>query len=242
LLAVIDLHCHFLPGVDDGAQTLGEALELARAAVADGITTAVMTPHVHIGRYKNTRSSIAKEVIRFRRKLAAEKIPLRIVAGGEVHMSPEVMELEEAGELPCIGVVDGYRVVLVEFPHGHIPLGSDRLVQWMFGRNIRPMIAHPERNKAVMHDPEKIYPFVAMGCMLQLTAGAVVGQFGSLVQKCSLALLEREWVTVLATDAHNLNHRPPNMSLTKSFLEKWGGASIADNLTRVIPAAIAGLK
>jgi protein-tyrosine phosphatase len=242
LRAVIDLHCHYLPGIDDGAQTLSEALALARGAVADGITTAVMTPHVHPGRYENNLSSISQAVIHFREILAEENIPLKIIAGGEIHLSPEIMDHVETDELPFIGFVDGYRVVLIEFPPGHIPVGSDRLVQWLFGRNIRPMIAHPERNKDVMRNLEKIYPFVAMGCMLQLTAASVIGQFGKPAQQCALGMLEREWATVLATDAHNIKNRPPNMSLARDYLVKWGGDSIASHLTSTMPARIVGLQ
>ncbi len=239
---MIDLHCHYLPGIDDGAQTLSEALELARAAVADGITTAVMTPHVHPGRYENNQSCISQEVIHFRQILAEEDIPLKIISGGEVRLSPEVIDLVEMDELPYIGLIDGYRVVLIEFPPDHIPVGADKLIQWLFGRHIRPMIAHPERNKDVMRNMEKIYPFVAVGCMLQITAGAVIGQFGRLAQECSLGMLEREWVTVLASDAHNIKNRPPNMSLARDYLVKWRGESIANQLTSTMPGRIVGLQ
>ncbi len=237
---MIDLHCHYLPGIDDGAQTLSESIALAAAAVADGIMAAVMTPHVHLDRYANSHSSISRDVIRFRQSLAEENIPLKIFAGGEVHLSSDIMDLVAADELPFIGVVDGYRIALIEFPHGHIPVGSDKLVQWLFGRRIRPMIAHPERNKEVMRNVEKIYPFVASGCMLQLTAGSVIGQFGSTAQQCALDLLEREWVTVLASDAHNMKNRPPNMSLARDFLVEWAGDSVANDLTDTMPARIVG--
>ena len=239
---MIDLHCHYLPGIDDGAQTLSEAITLATAAVADGITAAVMTPHVHVERYDNNLSSISRDVIHFRQVLDEANIPLKIFSGGEVHLSPEVMDLVAMDELPYIGVVDSYKIVLVEFPHGYIPVGADRLVQWLFSRNIRPMIAHPERNKDVMRNLEKIYPFVATGCMLQLTAGAVIGQFGNLAQECAVGMLEREWVTVLASDAHNIKNRPPNMSLARAFLAKWGGEAIASHLTSTMPARIVGLQ
>ncbi len=238
---MIDLHCHYLPGIDDGAETLGEAIALASAAVADGITTAVMTPHVHLERYSNNLSSITQDVMRFRQVLAEQNIPLQIHVGGEVHFSPDVMDLAATEELPYIGVVDGYRILLIEFPHSHIPVGSDRFIQWLLRRHIRPMIAHPERNKDVMRNPEKIYPFVASGCMLQVTAGAVIGQFGRLAQECAMAMLEREWVTVLASDAHNIKHRPPNMSPAREFLAKWGGEAMASHLTCTMPGRIVAL-
>ncbi len=239
---MIDLHCHYLPGIDDGAESLADAIALASAAVADGITAAVMTPHVHLERYGNKLSSITRDVSHFREVLAEHNIPLQIHVGGEVHLSPDVMDLVATEELPYIGTVDGYRILLIEFPHSHIPVGADKLIQWLFRQRIRPMIAHPERNKDVMRNLEKIYPFVASGCMLQVTAGAVIGQFGRPAQECAMAMLEREWVTVVASDAHNMKNRPPNMSAAREFLASWGGEAFASDLTCTVPARIVSLQ
>lgn len=237
---MIDLHCHYLPGLDDGAQTLDEALALARAAVADGIAAAVLTPHVRPGVYDNRLPGIAEQVERFRGELAAHGIPLRVHAGGEVHLGAEVMELAECGELPCIGSLDGYRVALIEMPHGHIPVGSDRLMHWLLRRRIRPMIAHPERNKEVMRAPEKIYPLVALGCLLQITAASVTGRFGAPAQRCAEHLLQRRWVSAVASDAHNLAFRPPEMGAARALLAARHGAAVAERLTRTLPARIVG--
>jgi protein-tyrosine phosphatase len=235
---VIDLHCHFLPGIDDGAQTLDEGLDLARAAVAAGIKTAVMTPHVHVGRYENNRSSIKESFRAFDRALAANDIPLEIRIGGEVRISPEIMAMVEQEEIPYLGELDGYRIMLLEFPHSHLVVGADKLIQWLLARRIRPLIAHPERNKEVMHNPEKIYPFVVMGCMLQVTGASIIGQFGKPARDCALSLIERERVTVVATDAHNLLHRPPNLDLAREALIAIGGEPFARKLTEYLPAEI----
>jgi protein-tyrosine phosphatase len=237
---MIDLHCHYLPGLDDGAQTLDDALALAQAAVADGIAVAVMTPHVRPGVYDNRLSGIAEQVERFRSELAAHAIPLRIRAGGEVHLTAEVMELAEQDELPCIGSLDGYRVALIEMPHGHIPLGADRLMHWLLRRRIRPMIAHPERNKEVMRAPEKIYPLVALGCLLQVTAASLTGRFGAPAQRCAEQLLQQRWVSAVASDAHSLAFRPPEMRAARALLAARHGAAMAERLTRTLPASIVG--
>ncbi len=235
---MIDLHCHFLPGIDDGAQTLDEALDLARASVAAGIKTAVMTPHVHAGRYENNRSSIKESFKAFDRALAANNIPLEIRIGGEVRISPEIMAMVEEGEIPYLGELDGYRIMLLEFPHSHLMPGADKLIQWLLARRIRPLIAHPERNKEVMHNAGKIYPFVAMGCMLQVTGASIIGDFGKPARDCALSLIERNWVTVVATDAHNLLHRPPNFDLAYQALVAIGGEPLARKLTEHMPAEI----
>lgn len=239
---MIDLHCHFLPGIDDGAENIEQALELARLALADGITVAAMTPHVHVGRYKNFQSSIVKNTEIFQKVLEHKGIALKVVPAGEVRLNADVMDLVASGEAPFLGVLDGYRIMLLEFPHSQIPVGADKLVQWLLAQKIRPLIAHPERNKDVMRTPAKIAPFVSMGCMLQVTAGSLVGQFGSSAQKAAEYFLEQNWVSVLATDAHDALNRPPNLTLAKKYLLERGKSLLATRLMETTPARILGLS
>jgi protein-tyrosine phosphatase len=208
---MIDIHCHLLPGIDDGARTLDEALTMARASVDDGVNFAVMTPHLHPGRYENTRSTIELQLQLFRNALRKENIPLHIGMAAEVRLSPEVLSLIEQDEVPFLGELDGYRIMLLEFPHGHIPPGADNLVARLLQQKIRPIIAHPERNKDVMRNLAKIEPFIEMGCLLQITAGALLGGFGEGAYLCAQQLLEYEVFTVLASDAHNLKARCPGL-------------------------------
>ncbi|MCH7502498.1 MAG: hypothetical protein IIA10_03995 [Proteobacteria bacterium] len=117
---MIDLHCHLLPGIDDGARTLVEALDMARIAVDNGIDHAVMTPHLHPGRYENTRSSTEKPLREFRAALRKEQIALEISVAAEVRLAIEILPLLEQDEVPFLGEMDGYRIMLLEFPHGHM--------------------------------------------------------------------------------------------------------------------------
>jgi protein-tyrosine phosphatase len=235
---MIDLHCHYLPGIDDGAQTLEESLELARSAVAAGIKTAVMTPHVHPGRYENNSSSIRKLCVAFQRVLDHKEIPLDIRAGGEVRISAEIIAMVEDSEVPFLGTLEGYSIMLLEFPHSHLLVGADKLINWLLGRRIRPLIAHPERNKDVMRNIEKLAPFINMGCMTQLTGASILGQFGKPAQECAQKLIDRGWATVVATDAHNLRHRPPNLDLAYKTLSEMRGEAFARQLTIDMPAKI----
>lgn len=206
---MIDLHCHFLPGIDDGARNLDEALTLARATVDNGVRCAIMTPHLHPGRWENFAGEIERHTVEFRRALADADIPLRVGYAAEVRLSPEIPVLIERGHVPFLGELNGYRFMLLEFPHGHIPLGADKLVWRLLQMKVRPVIAHPERNKDVMRDPGKIMPFVEMGCILQLTAASVCGRFGDRAHRTARILLESDADMVLATDAHNREARPP---------------------------------
>ncbi|MFV8818158.1 tyrosine-protein phosphatase [Haliea sp. E17] len=235
---MIDLHCHFLPGIDDGARSLDEALQLARDSVANGVFCAVMTPHLHPGRWENFAGEIARQTALFRRALEEAGVDLDIAFAAEVRMSPEIPLLIERGHVPFLGEMDGYQLMLLEFPHGHIPLGADKLVWRLLQMKVRPVIAHPERNKDVMREPGKISPFVEMGCILQLTAASVCGRFGERAQRAARLLLETDADIVLATDAHNTESRPPILAEGRAAAARIVGEAAAHRMTCLLPQQI----
>ncbi|MBV7576689.1 capsular biosynthesis protein [Pseudomonas sp. PDM32] len=205
---MIDLHNHMLPGLDDGSIDLEGALDLARMAVADGIKTIVCTPHMHPGRHDNSVSGIQAACARMKVALFEADIALRIAAAAEVRFGDHLPAAIESQSLPFMGEWEGRRVVLLEFPHGQIPYAAEHLIDWLLAHGIVAMIAHPERNKAVMRNPAKLRPFVARGCLLQVTGASLTGYFGQQVQSVARDLLEQGVVHVLASDGHNVRHRP----------------------------------
>lgn len=235
---MIDLHCHFLPGIDDGAQTLADGLALARAAAADGITYSVMTPHILPGRYDNTRSTIEQAFKDFRSALRKARIPLHIGMAAEVRLSPDIVALLSQDEVPFLGELNGYRIMLLEFPHSQITAGAEKLVERLLKQGIRPLIAHPERNQDVIHDLSKIEPFVEMGCFLQITAGSLVGLFGRGPQRRALELLEFDVFKVLASDAHNLTGRRPALREGMEAAARVIGEQAAHDLAHQNPRMI----
>ncbi|MBI5912277.1 MAG: capsular biosynthesis protein [Betaproteobacteria bacterium] len=236
---MVDVHCHLFPGIDDGPQMLDAAIALARHAVAGGIGTSIVTPHIVPRRYENTLSGIREAAARFRAELAARQIPLAIGYAAEVRIGPEVMALAEEETLPLLGSAEGYGIVLLEFPDSHVLPGSDKLAAWLLGRNIRPMIAHPERNKEIMRDVDAIAPFVQIGCWLQLTAGSLTGVFGPRCRERSRQLLERGWVHLLASDAHDTPARMPELEPGRAAAAEIVGEEESWRLVRERPAAIA---
>lgn len=236
---MIDLHNHLLPGIDDGAPDLETALQLARVAVADGITHLVCTPHIHPGRYDNDRSSIAQAHRRFSDGLAQAGIDLKVSWAAEVRFGMELMVSLAEGAIPLLGQWQDRKVLLLEFPHGEVPFGAERLTAWLLARNIVPMIAHPERNKSLMRSPKKLKPFLDQGCLLQVTAGSVTGHFGPQAQELAHDLLEQGLVTILASDAHNLQHRPPRLSEGMEHVARIVGDSQAERLFKDTPWQIA---
>jgi protein-tyrosine phosphatase len=217
---MIDVHCHLLPGIDDGAQTLDDSIELINLAIADGITHIVATPHIHPGRFNNDTASIANAYSQVMRWVKQTKAPIKLSTAAEVRISIELLQMLEHHTIPFVGQWDGYNVMLLEMPHSHILPGSDKLIKLLLNNKIRPLIAHPERNKEIMAAPEKIKPFVDQGCLLQVTAGALVGRFGTPAQKVATQLCKENLVTLIATDAHNTKHRPPKLAEAYALLDR----------------------
>jgi protein-tyrosine phosphatase len=140
--------------------------------------------------------------------------------------------------LPFLGQLGRRRVLLLELPHGQVPVGADRLTAWLLKQEVLPLIAHPERNKDVMRDLAKLDPFIDQGCLLQVTAGSLLGRFGPMAERRSRELLDRGDIFAVATDAHNLENRPPLMRAAHAMLEADAGSQVAAMLTLGNPAKI----
>jgi len=233
---MIDLHCHLLPGIDDGPKTLQEALQMAEYAVEQGIQHSVLTPHIQPGCYDNDVVSIQAAYQDFQMALDDHSIPLKISMAAEVRVCAELPQLISQNKIPFIGVWENKKVLLLEFPHDHIPMGADKLVAWLIARDIIPLIAHPERNQAILRQPDKLMPFIRIGCLLQVTASSVTGLFGTASQQCALRLIEQNLVTVLASDAHNLHKRQPTLRSALAYLKPLIGEQQANALVTTHPA------
>ena len=237
---MIEIHAHLLPGVDDGPESLEESLALAQAFIDDGVRHVVATPHVYPGLFPNTRSSNIKALALFQQALDARGISLSLQVAGEVRLTEHIPHLLETNELPFLGELDGYRTLLLEMPDGQIPVGTDRLVAWLLERGIRPVIAHPERNRAIRDKPKLGLELVQMGCLLQVTAGALIGGFGAPVQKAARFLVKKKAVAAIASDAHNLAARAPCMGAAFTWLSNQHGEEVAVALTQTGPAKLCG--
>ncbi len=183
---MIDLHCHLLPGIDDGAVKLDDSRALLELSAADGIQQLVATPHIHPGVFDNTKEIIQSAL---QRLLALPlNMPLQIAVAAEVRLTEHILPAIEQQQLPFLGSYHGMQVLLLEFPHSHVPAGADKLVRWLIQRNVLPMIAHPERNRDVQANPAVLAPFRRMGCLFQLTASSITGELGDRHQQCAIDL------------------------------------------------------
>jgi len=195
-----------------------QSLEMARFAVEQGTRRCVVTPHIQPGCYDNHIENIRHKFEAFQEQLVAGNIPLQVGMAAEVRVCAELPILINQGKIPFLGRWQSMRLILLEFPHDQIPVGADRLINWLIERDILPVIAHPERNQSVMRQPEKINPFVNQGCLLQITADSVTGLFGEVSQKVALSFIRNDMATLIATDAHNMYKRRPTLKAARDAL------------------------
>lgn len=230
--AVIDLHHHLLPGIDDGPATLAASLELARAAVAAGTTTVLATPHVSWDYPANTAASIAAGVATLREALAAEGIPLEVLPGAEVAVTRAVDLVDD--ELEGLRLGHG-PYLLVECPFTPSAVGFEFLLEALLARGNQILLAHPERSPAFQHEPDLLERLVARGMLAQVTAGSLSGGFGRTVRDFAHRLVRDGLVHVIASDAHSVDRRPPSIL---DALDEEGYAAQAGWFTDAVPSAI----
>jgi protein-tyrosine phosphatase len=230
---VIDLHCHVLPGIDDGPQTFDDSLALCRAAAAAGTRTVVATPHVSWDYPNVTSQVVADGVARVNEALEAEGLDLEVRPGAEVAMT-RAGDLDDA-ELVALRLGGG-PYLLVECPYSPAAAGFDAILHEVAARGHRILLAHPERCPAFQRDPERLRSFVDAGMLTSITAGALVGRFGRGVKTFARDLLEQGLVHDIASDGHSAGpQRPPSIA---PELEEAGLGDRADWHARAVPLAI----
>jgi len=201
---MIDIHSHILPGVDDGAQTEADSIEMAREAVEQGIHTIIATPHHRNGKYENSRANIEKQVDILNGLFANEAIPLTVLPGQEVRINGDMIDDLDSGELLPLHQT---KYLFVEFPSGHIPRYAKQMLFDIQVAGYTPIIVHPERNRELMEHPDRLYEIVRKGALTQVTAASVVGKFGKKIQKFTHQLIEANLTHFIASDAHNTTTR-----------------------------------
>ncbi|MCP4620520.1 MAG: hypothetical protein GY844_29295 [Bradyrhizobium sp.] len=222
---VIDLHSHVLPGLDDGAETLADALAMCRIAVADGTTTLVATPHMMNGVYSVSREDVLGGVAALRARLAAEGLPLEILPGGDVHVDRELPALLRDGQVMTVG--DAGRYMLLELPHDLVPPGISGLLFEIQLAGVTPIVTHPERQRAVQEKPDLLREWVKTGSLVQVTAMSLTGAFGRAAETCAWHLLQRRLAHLVASDAHSPGARPPGLSAARQVVEATLGTDEA---------------
>ena len=201
---MIDIHCHILPGVDDGPETIEESVIMAREAINEGINTIIATPHHRNNKYINTKNSILANVKELNDQLIKENIPLKILPGQEVRIFGEVLDEYRNGEILTLSQT---KYIFIEFPTSSVPRYAEKLLYLLQTEGLIPIIVHPERNKELMEKPLILYNLVKNGALTQVTAASLAGYFGKSIKKFSEQMIENNLTHFIASDAHNTHNR-----------------------------------
>lgn len=203
----VDIHCHCLPGLDDGPAMIEEAIELCKALVADGVTTVIATPH-QLGRFDGCAASndIRRAVEELNAALEAEGIPLEVVPGADVRLDERIPQLLDDDRI--LTLADGYRYLLVELPYDTF-INPQSLLDELADRRITPILSHPERNVFLTRDSGTVSTWLRHGGLLQVTAGSLLGHFGPQAEDAAWRWLAMGAAALVATDAHDTGERSP---------------------------------
>jgi protein-tyrosine phosphatase len=232
LRLVVDLHSHILHGVDDGPQSLEEAVEIASAAVAEGVLTMVATPHVRDD-FPTEPETMELRLAELRQELGRRSIPLNVLPGGEVAL--DRLPLLGEGDLRRFALAGNPSYVLVEMPYFGWPLDLNQRAFHLQALGITPVLAHPERNADVQAAPERLDSLVRAGWLVQVTAASVDGRLGRSARRSALQLIERGLAHIIASDAHTAAIRGVGMAAAAAAVRD---RALARWLTEDVPGAI----
>ncbi|HVW01954.1 MAG TPA: CpsB/CapC family capsule biosynthesis tyrosine phosphatase [Planctomycetaceae bacterium] len=232
----VDIHCHLVPGIDDGSQNWEDTRAMAEMAARDGIRTIVVTPH-QLGNFGcNTGDIIRARTAELQEFLKAQKIPLRVLPGGDVRIEPGMVRKIQEGSVMSLG--DHRKHVLLELPHEmYVPL--DKLLQELAAARMVGILSHPERNEGILRTPQVLAPLVDKGCLMQVTAGSLMGAFGPNLVKFTEDLILQGLVHFVSTDAHSPKSRRPLLRRAFDRVAELTDVATATDLCCRNPACVA---
>lgn len=234
---MIDIHTHILPGIDDGVRTEEESVAFAKIAVEDGITRMVATPHCKEGSWENDLTVVRKQVAVLQAVLERHRIPLDLLPGAEVHICPDLVARIRDGRAPTLA--DNGKTLLLELSLTQPPpVELENLVFKLKLAGILPIFAHPERIQYFHDDIDRYAEVIRLGAWGQITAGSVLGTFGSGARQFSEELIRKGLIHVLASDAHNTRGRPPRLMEALEVIAGWIGDDAAGRMVNSTPESL----
>jgi protein-tyrosine phosphatase len=232
---MIDTHLHILPGVDDGPETIQESLTLARTLVQEGIHSAIATPHYNDEFPLRTAAEIRERVYDMQLALDHQGIPLRLFAGHEALIKAGLVEDIKAGRCATL---NGSCYLLLELWNNTWISETERVIFELRANGIIPIIAHPERYRAVQQDLTRLTALLRMGALAQLVASSLIGMQGKTTRRCAETLLKKGLIHCIASDAHGLQRRPPGVAHALERAIELVGIDRVHQLTETQPATI----
>ena len=233
---MIELHFHCLPGLDDGPSDWDEAVALCRAAAREGTTRIVATPHVLRGDWVNEDVGVRDELL-LRLNELLDGRPT-VLPGCEYFFSTEAMALLDHGEAGPLTGLNRSRYLLVELPGEALPASAEAVFHEFRIAGVTPVIAHPERHAIFRREPDRLERLVARGALCQVTAGSLLGDFGERAAQACEEFFGRGLVHFVASDAHNLDGRPPRLAAAREHVRRRWGAEVESGLFEANPEAL----
>lgn len=232
---MIDLHCHILPGIDDGASNLKHALDMAKIAEKDGIVCTACTPHIYPGVYENNAPGIMAAVATLQGHIREAGLQLQLTYGADTHLVPDMLKGIRDGRIPTL---NGSRYFLLEPSHHSHPPQFLHSVANVLACGYVPLITHPERLTWTEEFYDEFTQLVTQGAWIQITAGALLGKFGRYARYLAEQMLDDGIVHVIATDAHDVQRRVPLLAEGREAAAKLVGKEEAQRMVQERPQSV----
>lgn len=232
---MIDIHSHILPNVDDGAKDIEESLAMARIYLDNKINKVIATPH-YIDGFENCskdKNIIALE--KLKEALYKEGLNLDVYIGNEIYTSMDIVTLLDEER---VATLNNSRYVLIEFPMFDIPIFIENIIYELLLKGYVPIIAHPERNKNIIENPNILYNLINKGAMAQLNLPSLEGKYGEKIKTTAEVLLEHNMIHFVGTDAHSKDRRTPNVKNSLHLLKNLVDCKTYDEITFLNPSKI----
>lgn len=227
--SAVDIHCHVLPGVDDGARDLTDTVAMLRIAAAEGISDMIVTPHFHLGRYMATPETVLRILENIRQIAQTNRIPIRLYPGSEIYYFDEMVPKLKRKDLLTMNGTD---FVLVEFSPAVMFRTMQNAMDELLSEGYQPILAHVERYECLRKDTGRVFFLHDMGVRIQVNASTVTGKNGAEGKRFVHRLLQGQAVDHIGTDAHGCKHRAPEIARCRKTIEKKYGAAYAYQILR----------
>lgn len=227
MMNMIDMHCHIIPGVDDGAKSKREVECLLRAEYESGVRTIILTPHYRKGMFEAETDIVIRQATLVKEMTMELKLDLEVCLGCEYHANNDMIEELNGNE--CYRI-NGGRYVLVEFSSRHSYMKVRNWIYQLITSGYKPIIAHVERYPMVIDKMDKLEELVRLGAQLQVSAGAILGEYGFASKLFTRKLLKKRLVHFVGSDAHNMTDRSPNLGRCAEYISKKMGADYAEEI------------
>jgi len=224
---MIDIHSHILYGLDDGAEDLEETLEMLRIAEEAGIKKMITPPHYIDGSTEYDEEDIENRLNTIQSLIEDEGMEIRLFSGNELYMDYYLSSSLRQGH--CLTLADS-NYVLVELPMDVVPSYTENVLYALFEQGYRVILAHPERYGTIQREPEILYRYIEMGCLVQVNALSVNGMTGTKMQELTKRFMEKNWVHFIGSDCHSKRVRAPRLSKAFELTEQWVGKKKAQEI------------